>query len=426
MFSKRILFLFLMLAFAAAGLAAFAQEAPRPAETPKAEDKPVVVGARIYLWYSQDIANKSATLPRDSKTDHFTLNRAYIMVGKEFTDVFSARLVTDVNSAGNSSSNQQYIYIKHAFIQMRIGKDSPVTWTTRLGAYDTPISGILYSVSDTRWIYNNYIEKAGDVLNGVTIDHSADIGLFSELNLFKIVSLSAAYCNGEGFTARLTETNQDKSKRLYGMLSLTPIKQLYISGFYKTDFSLLSTAPTPVPSGFNAATTTTYLYNDQSTLSYWGAMIAWSDKTFKIGASYAVPYRSTIAYYLYNGAQVGIYGLRSRMYGRILDTWAQINLAELTGLGFILYGRYALGIEDQRTRTSANWDRPTIDTRTRIWAVGAGYQLNRYVRILGMYELIDTKGDTRSVVSPSGPDFNRTENIPMERTFWVKAEANFI
>jgi len=420
MFSKRVLVLFLMLAFAAAGLAAFAQEAPKPAETPRAEDKPVVVGARLYLWYSQDIANKSATLPREPKTDHFTLNRAYIMVGKEFTDVFSARLVTDVNSAGNSSSNQQYIYIKHAFIQMRLGKDSPVPWTTRLGADDTPINGLQYSLSDTRWIYNNYIERAGDVLNGVTIDHSADVGLFSELNLFKIVRLNAAYCNGEGFTARLTETNQDKSKRLYGMLTLTPLKQLYISGFYKTDFSLSSTALTANPPN------TTYLFNDQSTLSYWGAMIAWSDKTFKIGASYAVPYRSTIAYYLATGAQVGIYGLRSRMYGRILDTWAHINLAELTGLGFIFYGRYALGIEDQRTRTSANWDRPNIDTRTRIWTAGVGYQLNRNVRILGMYEVIDTKGDTRTVVSPSGEAFNRTENIPMERTFWVKAEANFI
>lgn len=410
---KKMTALLLTVVLLAAGAGVFAQETPKP------EEKPTEVGGRIYMWYGRDIANKSTTLPREPKTDHFELNRAYITVAREFSDVFSAKLVTDVKP----DASAQYVYIKNAFLQMRLFKDAPVTWTTQFGVVGTPIIGLVDKVSDARWIYQNYIDRSKDVLNGTSVDNSADVGLLTELDIVKVVKLTGGYMNAEGYGAKLMESNYDKSKRLFGMLTLTPIKQLVLSGFYKTDLEMVSTTASTNP------TSTVYPYNDQSKLSYWGALIAWSDKTLKIGASYSIPYKSSIKYYLASGAQAGLYGQRNRWYGRIFDAWAHINLKELTGLGFILYGRYAHGIDDVRTRyitrTSSNNLRSNFDTRTHIWAAGLGYQFNKNVRLLAMYEVNSVKGDTRTVVSPSGSAYNVTQNIPMERTLWVKTEASF-
>ncbi len=403
----------------AAGAAAIAQEATKPEEkaTVKPEEKPTEVGGRIYMWYSRDMANKSTTLPREPKTDHFELNRAYITVAREFSDVFSAKLVTDVKP----DASAQYIYIKNAFVQMRLFKDGPVTWTTRFGVVGTPVIELVDKVSDARWIYQNYIDKSKDVLNGTSVDNSADMGLLTELDIVKIVKLTGGYMNAEGYSARLVESNYDKSKRLFGMVTLTPIKQLVLSGFYKTDLEMVSTTVSTNP------TSTVYPYNDQSKLSYWGALIAWSDKSFKIGASYSIPYKSSIKYCLASGAQVGIYGQRTRWYGRIFDSWVHVNLKELTGLGFILYGRYAHGIDDVRTRyitrSSSNYLKPKFDPRTDIWAAGLGYQFNKNVRLLAMYEVNNVNNDSRTRVLPDGT--NATEIIPMERTLWVKTEASF-
>lgn len=416
---KRMTALLLAAAFYATGAAAFAQEAPKPEEkaTVKPEEKPTEVGGRIYMWYSRDVANKSTTLPREPKTDHFSLNRAYITVAREFSDVFSAKLVTDVKP----DASAQYIYIKNAYLQARLFKDGPVTWTTQFGVVGTPVIGLIDKISDARWIYWNYIDKSKDVLNGVEIDNSADVGLLTELDIVKIVKLTGGYTNGEGYGKMLTESNCDKSKRLYGMVTLTPIMQLYLSGFYKTDLEMVSTTVSTNP------TSTVYPYNDQSKLNYWGALIAWSDKSFKIGASYSIPYKSSIKYYLASGAQAGLYGQRTRWYGRIFDAWAHVNLKELTGLGFILYGRYAHGIDDVRTRyitrTSSNILQSNFDTRTQIWAAGLGYQFNKNVRLLAMYEVNSVKGDSRTRVLPDGT--NASERIPMERTLWVKTEASF-
>ncbi len=368
--------------------AAFAQEAPR-VELPKEEIKPMVdVSGVLYIWYQADQKNEAAPNPvTQQKGDHFTLNRGYITFAKKFDEVWSVRVTTDVSSgAKTDGTGENRVFIKNAYLQMRQDFD-PVVFTIQYGLVGTPITGLIDKVADVRWIYNSYIDKSKDLINE-TLDPTADMGIKGEMEIMKMVTLTGMYSNGEGYSKGFSEAEGDFSKAYYGMLTVNPIKGLYLAGFYKNLMNSSRVDATSVTSVTHPASD----WNSGNYLTYYGAALAWSDNIFKVGGDYSMIRQN-----------ISTDATNPKKKGKLYDVWAMINLGDLTGVPVLLYGRYASG-----ELKNANPVSGEVDASGNSTAGGLGYQFNKNVRVLAMYEVVDKKW-------LSGKD----------ETFWVKTEVKF-
>lgn len=350
--SKKFIALLVMGIFMAAG-AAFAQEAPKAEEVKPAMD----LSGVAYIWWQKDMDNENAA---SKNTNHFAINRVYLTWAKQFNDVWSVKLTTDVNGGTNQ------VFFKNAYLQMKKSFD-PVTVTVQYGLVGTPIAGLIDSKSDYRWIHNNYFDNS-KALIGITLDPTADMGLLASVEVMKMVTLTGLYANGEGYSNGFNEAEGDNSKAYHGMLTVTPFQGLFLSGFYKK----LDKANAP---GTNVV---------GDSLSMYGGIVGWSDKTFKVGASYTMVEQEAGA---------------ADNEATLLDIWAHINLNQFVGAPVLVVGRYAQG-------TSSPDDGSDVDTTA--WEAGLGYAFNKNVRVLALYEVIDTDGVNGK-----------------NETVWIKTEAKF-
>lgn len=378
--SKKFIALLVMGIFMAAG-AAFAQEAPKAEEVKPAMD----LSGVAYIWWQKDMDNEAG----NKNVNHFSINRVYLTWAKQFNDVWSVRLTTDVDGTAGSDSTtydvydttgvpttdtvtvktakaQNKVFFKNAYVQMKKSFD-PVTVTVQYGLIGTPIAGLIDSKSDYRWIHNNYFDNS-KALIGITLDPTADMGILASIDIMKMVTITGLYANGEGYTKGFNEEKSDKSKAYHGMLTVTPFQGLFLSGFYK----LLDNANAP---GTNVV---------DDSLSMYGGIIGWSDKTFKVGASYTMV-----------NQEAGV----ADNEATLLDIWAHINLNQFVGAPVLAVGRYAQG-------TSSPDGGKDVDTTA--WEAGLGYAFNKNVRVLALYEVVDTDGvDGKN------------------ETVWIKTEAKF-
>ena len=278
--STKVLALLVAAVFAFAG-AAFAQDAPKADEP-----KPVVdVSGVLYLdWGYVQKANEASSLKEGSDT--MRLQRAYLNFAKKIDDMWSVKVtldgvgiavkettvdddggnddgIIDEDEVSTSTKANNVMFIKNAYVQMKKDLD-PITLTVQYGVVGTPIIGAGDGMSGARWIYNTYLDKSGDLL-GDTIDvSSADLGLKADISLMKMVTLTGMYANGSNY--KFTEDQQVTDKAYWGVLSITPIKELAINGYYHTR----DVAPG----------------SEDNTVTYYGGGIGWSDKSFKVGGNF--------------------------------------------------------------------------------------------------------------------------------------------
>jgi hypothetical protein len=303
------------------------------------------------------------------------LNRAYVTFAKKIDDVWSVKVTLDgVDYA--SGARGSAVFIKNAYVEMK-QKFDPAEFKIQYGVVGTPIIGITDQISGARWIYQNYMDKSSDVLAGDSLDvSSADMGILASLNIMKMVTITGMYSNGEGYryteeqTQSATGTQTDKA--YYGVLSITPVAGLYINGYYHQRDE-------------NAGHLTDYAVN------YYGAGLAWSDKSFKIGGNYFTGERDP-----------ELSGATGIDY-TIMDIWALINLGEVAGVPVLLYGRYATGERDPKAAGAKTSESST-------YYAGLGYQFNKNVQTMLVYQ---------SKTDDNGTDESTDEAL------MVKVEAKF-
>lgn len=360
-----------------------AQETAMP--DPMEESRPLMDFSGVaYIWWQDDMSNEPAG---QEKGDHFSINRVYLTWAKKFTDVWSVRLTTDVDSSVDANK----VYFKFAYVQMKQDLE-PVAFNVQYGLVATPVLGMIDKLSDARWIYNNYIDKASDLV-GATFDPTADMGARASIEVLKRAALTFMYSNGEGYMEGFSEKQGDTSKAYYGMLSGNPIGGLHAAVYYKKIMN-----GSRVVNRFDDTTET---FNTKNYNLYYGAFLAWSDETFKVGVSYSLPKIKEEEADAGDGATFKF---------SILDSWINLNLDALIGSPVLLYGRYALGEnKDGYTYDSAT-GAVTSDIKytSTLWAAGIGFKFNSYVQMLIMYEEQD-KDKIRD----------------RDQTIWVKTEARF-
>ncbi len=384
---KTIIFTLAVSTFSAGLLSAqeaVKQDAPKPA--------PINVSGVIFMDYSYLIESKDKLdSAKTVKTrDSFNLTRAYLNFDKKIDDVWSAKVTLDAgtystkDSAGNDEKGS-YSFLKNAY-----GQFAPSFGVVDLkiqgGLVGTPVIGLIDGLNGSRWIYQNYIDKASDVLGNSSsypIDpSSADTGLKAELSIMKMASLTGMYSNGDGYKTQTTD-QYTINKAKYLTLNIKPINALNVFGYYH--WHNIDTAP-----GSGAGNGA-----DKNFVSYYGGGAAWSDKAIKVGAAYT----------MINGKNADV-----KQEANIMEFWANVNLEQFTSVPVLIIGRYAKGSYKDKAAAGAKKNEGSV-----IWA-GAGYRLNSNVQFALMY-----KTDELTKKNSAGVKTSDVENS----TMFVKSEIKF-
>lgn len=334
---KNILALLVMAIFVAS--TAFAQEA---AVAPKKEEKPKAsITGQMFLWWAQDLTEESKA-NNGTKADSFQLKRVYVNYINKIDDVWSVRVTSDVfDKTEGDLDRQGYLFIKFAYIQSLL-KFGPAELKVQYGLSATPIDDLTYKVRDSRWLNLNVIDNWGNLSANGAIDNSADMGIKADLNIMKMVTLSGMYANSEGYGK--PNAGDNISKAYYGVLNITPIKGVYIAGFYKY-------AGDSAPKDKN--------YNQ-----YMGGLVAYSTKMYKAGVEYI-------------NAKEENAGVEKESSG--WDFFVNLNLKDLAGFPILVYGSYSMVNSDDGAN---DYDQTWLQ-------IGLGYQFNDFIRTMITYEVDD-------------------------------------
>jgi hypothetical protein len=370
--SKKFAVMLLAAVFAFSG-AAFAQDKPadKPVDTApvvKAEEPKslVDVSGVLYLDYQYfmkgEISGYNSTTPTSSVDkagqDNMRLMRAYVTFSKKIDDMWSMSVTLDgVGQAENkytaadgaTTTANNIVFLKTAYVEFNKSVGI-VDVKAQYGLVGTPVVAITDKLSGARWIYNNYVEKSSDLLAGDSIDvASVAMGGRADVTVKKLVTLTGMYGNGDSF--RYTEDQKGTDKAYWGMASITPIKNLYINGYYhKRDIAVANPGSA-----------------DDDEVNYMGAGLAWSDKLYKVGCNY-------VQGELKKGAPTA--AKPDKDY-TLYDIWANINLQAFAGMPVLVYGRYSAG--------EVKPDGGDKYKATNIYA-GIGYQFNKSVQAMLVYQ----------------------------------------
>ena len=372
----------------------FAEEPGKPEEPKKEEQKKpeVKLEGKIFAEYKQNLEKDVANYYYG-----FAVTRAYLTGKAKIDDVWSAKITID---AGNiealgkdgddptknvtTTSRGYEFFVKNAYVQAA-PSFGDYGLVLQFGMIGTPIIGLIDDISDYRWVYNNYIDKAGDVLinpndstKSLSIDTSADLGASLKIDIMKygdkkknaMVSVTGAVMNGEGYKKTDESTNGYRGKAMYAQITVNPIAEVFISGYMRREAY--------------AAT----LLN-----TFYGGTIGYDSKIIKAGVSYIMGKKGELT--------------DDEKY-TILDLYVNANLNDVAGLPVLIMGRYAMGSYKQGDTIS------TSASKVTVMAIGAGYQFNDYVRFLAYYENKQSKA-YKALYSDDGD----------LQAFYVKSEIKF-
>ncbi|PKL37356.1 MAG: hypothetical protein CVV44_17130 [Spirochaetae bacterium HGW-Spirochaetae-1] len=322
----------LTLAAALGGGAVFAQDAPAPVKEEKKESKMGSLSGEAYFGYTQDLEDNDGN---DKKDGSFTLDRVYVTWKKDMGDNFSARVTADIAdvsttddnavSGGDDATNPRgYFFVKYAYFQYK-NKIGDIGLETQAGLIGNPIIGITDKLGGMRWLTQNQIDSQ-------KINNSADLGVSLAVDLMGFATLTGAVLNGEGYKYVFDETYSGKS--IDTLLSITPIKGLYINGYFKNEY-----------------------YAKDQVDRFFGAGIAWSDKLYKVGVNYVYVSDS-------EKAKLGSY----------IDAWANANLNDAISMPVLIVGRFQYRMPKESS-----------DDSLTSFFFGPGYQFNENLQTAAIF-----------------------------------------
>lgn len=349
----------------------------------KKEDSSLKLSGRIWMDYWMRLDDNN---PADKTTHGLRLTRTYLTVENKINDMLMAKLVIDGAPSGTGGTTTTYdVFVKNAYLEANTDLYGAFgSMKILAGLTGTPVIGLVDDLSDYRWIYQNYIDRAADLGlsgkdgNATTSESSADLGITGQFNIMKMVTITGMYANGEGFNKVESGDYPEKAntgKSYYGVVTFNPekmMKELNINVFarYK-DVSLEN----------NDATSATA----SRTNLYYGGGAAWKSDLIKAGVHYLMGTdddESTV-----------------KINYTLLDSYINANLESIIDIPVLIMGRFAMG--DSNTGIE--------DNERYIIAAGAGYQINKNFRTLLYFQ------QTSYTASDTDPD----------RMVWLKTDIKF-
>lgn len=372
----------------------FAQQKPeeKPAEAKveeKVPEKPKLsVSGLAYIEWSKELKH-SATRTPDENTNTFSIKRVYLDFKKKLDDIWSVRVTTDVGqvdskaskdyietvtgtdtddddqidtittkkSKPESKTNGYTVFLKYAYVEAKDKLDF-AEYKFAFGMISTPLIGFVDKQSDCRWLEQNYADQAKTVLydnagKGQSIDHSADMGVSLEVSMFnKLVTITGALTNGEGYKYADEVKLGDDGKAYYGMLTIMPVKDLYLVGIYRNQ--------------------NTNDKIDDNYVRYMGGGVVYSDEWYKIGAMYYMPKSSSKA-----SSTAAVVENEYKLF----DSWLNVRLDQIIDMPVIVIGRYAFG---------ENKDVEKLKVTS--WAAGIGYHVADGLRAVAYFQNVKNEG----------------------------------
>ncbi|GEM_PF-598474 len=358
----------------------------------KAEKKMKLEGLAFINWHT--MMTDSTDNEGGEKENTFQLERVYLTWKSSFANGWSARVTTDVENSrsyedveieindavddgGNGdgvvdadeidatikSKTKYALYIKYAYVEKAFEID-PLKAKFTFGMIETPMIGFVDKLADQRWVHKNFIDDAKGILiksNGKSygIDNSADMGASLKVSAMKMVEIEVAVTNGEGYkdTDESEDDAKNEGKAYYGRVTISPIEQLKISGFYRREG----------------------LDNDEGDFhkGYYGGGIAWVDKKLiMVGANYLVVFEKDDGEDL-AGTQVD--GTEEKYEMSIIDAWVTLKFDTIVGMPLFLMARYGIG------------DTGHKEGKTTYMGAGLGYQFDDNVRFIAHYDQYDNE-----------------------------------
>jgi hypothetical protein len=302
----------------------------------------------------------------------FNISRAYLDVKYKINDILTARMTSDVDAAvsGSADSNPAlHFYLKYAYLDAK--KDFGPVWLSATGGMiETLMIGMIDKISDYRWIAQNYIDQSKNVLNGNSLDNSADLGVKVSFGVMKYLTLSGAFTNGSGYKAN--EANSYKAVSYVAIVN--PMKEIHIYGFGRNEI------------------TNKYDFTGKKTKrEYYGYGVAYMSDLVKIGFNHVFPYVTTVGLDYGTGGLLGAaiagnsinaYPLQRRGF-MLLDSWLNFNLgAVVPEAPLLVNARFVYGL--QRGTYQRNITDPELgkSRETFTYGLGLGWAFNKNFRIM--------------------------------------------
>jgi hypothetical protein len=183
-------------------------------------DSKMEIGMKSFINITNsEVETNGVTTARNKG---FAVDRFYLWVSYQIDDIWSAKIVTDVNNEQDNVpalKRKMNVFLKNAFVQ---GKFSPeaVVW---IGLAGTPWIPYEEKLWGHRFVTNTYVD-------GYAYDDSADFGVGLKGKFADgMLEYNAAVINGGGYS----KPNKSDAIDFNGRLTVRPLTGLDISGGYR-------------------------------------------------------------------------------------------------------------------------------------------------------------------------------------------------
>jgi hypothetical protein len=361
-------------------------------ETPQ-DRSPVNISGRIYFQWYKTIENSDES----ESINGFELNRVYLTFDRALNSAFSVLVTLD---AGNDNGNDERYqnFVKFAYGQFA-GDLGFARATLRTGLIPIAVSALLDGVGDYRWLANNTIDRAKDLLysnpagDGQTIDTTADLGVGLTLAMGSMLSLDFQVTNGDGFKKTDESggpSDDDDGKAYLAMITFRPIQHFYAAAYARYQ------------------TTLDNAYESDNYRAYTGITLMYATLAIKSGVSFVAARASSKDATAASDAD-------PRLCNYLLgDVFVNMNLMTVIGSPLLLAGRVAVGQTSFDCDTfvgAQDGDKALVI----IYAAGIGWQFNEYYRIMAYYEDRNSSSD----------DIPALDWRAHNRIFYLKSEIRF-
>ena len=382
--------LFLTLALVLTGAFAFAQDAPKQEEK-KLEESPIKISGVNFT----SISMATGAVPKNTMAlnllpmVNFAIDRLYLKWDHELGKNFSYHITLDVApdqfsaSTFSATTTNSYVpFVKAAHLRAKGGDDN-LFLTFDVGVVGTPIMSNRNKMSDSRWFedtmhngHKNLIGMVtaapGAIAKGIDgssgdYDQSADLGLFLELKVLKMISLTLGASTGEGHANVSKDLIPNYAgKAWYGDLFVEPVKGLYLHGYMR--FQNVQ---------FLNAMDQTVKTSEGKDAWYAGGGAGINMMGIRVGADF-----ESGQVIIKKATALG--GDQARNFF-VLNAWLNWNLNEIAGFPMLVVGRLSYGMFNDAYATYTGGTGVVYDTV--YWNAGLGWQFNKNVKFVLMFEM---------------------------------------
>jgi hypothetical protein len=370
------------------------------------EAAPMKLSVKSYInWHT--VLTESTDNKSGEKMNTFELERLYLQWEKDLGGIWSGRVTLDVgnepvienasltsttptlaNSSGTTvkavtggQTSKYRAYVKYAYAQAKDKIGDELEYKFQFGMIETPVIGFTDKAGDQRWVHKNLLDDSKSIL-GSSIDYSADMGASLALDYSKMINVTLALMNGEGykntneslFNSSDQTKNTSQGKAVYGKLTVTPIEGLSLSGYYRQE-------------GTSAK-------QSDNNKGYMGGGVAYKNDLLMAGVNYLLPFQKV------DGEAVKNSDNKEKELS-LADIWITVTPEKEIGLPLLVMARYGWG-EDSNLEKS----------KVTFLGAGVGYVFNKNVRAMAWYQQYDSEAKKEAELP--NPD----------KQFAVKAEIN--